>query len=310
MTAVNGAAISLTMNYFQTESCCDKLQVQGSYYSGSNPGGLDGRRMNSGEVMYWMTDGSVTTRGWQICANAVVPPHPTGIPGAYSINSGPCHINSDGSCFYSPNYPSGYGNSQDCNIRVNLPTGLDVVAFNSENGYDKLTVHGAYYQNTGAGLQGIAMQPGETMQWHTDGSVTRTGFAICSGILSTNSPTTVSPTVSPTTYSPTVSPTTVSPTTVSPTTSPTTVSPTTSPTTVSPTVSPTTVAHRRGTDVGGGGGVVVWRLMSVMLTRGCSVACMWVRHGELWGMPLRSHFQQLRRRTKEECRPKEKTHCN
>jgi hypothetical protein len=56
--------------------------------------------------------------------------------------------------------------------------------------------------------------------------------------------------------------------------------------------------------------VVVWRLMSVMLTRGCSVACMWVRHGELWGMPLRSHFQQLRRRTKEECRPKEKTHCN
>jgi hypothetical protein len=240
------SAVTLQVNRFVTESCCDKLRVQGTYYSGSNYGGLQGLQLNPGEVMRWQTDHSVIYRGFEICGNAALPPHPTGIPGAYTVSSGPCHTNSDGSCFYTPNYPSHYGNNQDCNIQVNLPTGLDVVAFDTESGYDRLTLHGTIYQGNGAGLQGVTMAAGETMQFHTDGSVLRSGFAICSGTLSTNSPTTVAPTTSPTTSSPTTATPTVSPSSAAPSVSPTknptsapTESPTAHPTSQAPSESPT-----------------------------------------------------------------------
>ena len=202
-------AIDLTVTYWSTEPCCDKLQIGSTYYSGgSTPAGVT---MNAGSVMYWRTDHSVVYRGWIICAQSRLPPHPTGISNAFSVSSGSCHTNSDRSCFYSPSYPNNYGNSQTCSITVSQNTELDPQAFNTESGYDWLTVNGARYMGTNAPT-GVYVSAGSTISWRTDGSVTRTGFAICSGIPATPSPTTASPTPSPTTVAPTTSPTSMHPT--------------------------------------------------------------------------------------------------
>jgi len=236
-------AIDLTVTYWYTEACCDKLQIGSTYYSGSStPAGVT---MNAGSVMYWRTDHSVKYRGWNICAQSRLPPHPTGISNAFSVSSGSCHTNSDRSCFYSPSYPNNYGNSQTCSITVSQNTELDPQAFNTESGYDWLTVNGARYMGTNAPT-GVYVSAGSTISWRTDGSVTRTGFAICSGIPATPSPTTAQPTATPTTMHPTsMHPTSMHPTTMSPTTASPTVPPTVSPTlspSVSPTMHPTTAS--------------------------------------------------------------------
>ena len=199
-TIVVNYNVDLTAPTWSTESCCDKLQIGSTYYSGgSSPAG---RTVSPGTVMYWRTDHSVTYRGWQICGEARLPPHPTGVANAFSVSSGSCHTNSDGSCFYSPSYPNNYGNSQTCSITVNANTELDPQAFNTESGYDWLTVNGARYMGSNAPT-GVYVSAGSTISWRTDGSVTRTGFAICSGIPATPSPTTLHPTSTPTTLHPT-----------------------------------------------------------------------------------------------------------
>jgi hypothetical protein len=229
--------VDLTAPTWSTEACCDKLQIGSTYYSGgSSPAGVS---VTAGSVMYWRTDHSVTYRGWEVCGDPSLPAHPTGVANAFSVSSGSCRTNSDGSCFYSPHYPGYYGNSQTCSITVGANTLLDPQAFNTESGYDWLTVNGVQYQGT-TGPTGVLVTAGSTISWRTDGSVTRTGFAICSGTPATPSPTTVSPTATPTTMHPTtMHPTSMHPTTISPTTMhPTTISPSASPS-AAPTATPT-----------------------------------------------------------------------
>jgi len=104
--------------------------------------------------------------------------------GLFTAVSGACTVVSDGTCFRSPNYPSNYDNNQRCTITVaaHEQVMLSVVAFNTESGWDYLTVNGVRYMGT-SGPHGVSVAPGASITFYTDGSVTRSGFEICGAFL-------------------------------------------------------------------------------------------------------------------------------
>jgi hypothetical protein len=89
-------------------------------------------------------------------------------------------IQADFACVKSKNYPNDYGDDEACS--VTLPNAqsvyaIDVIDFNTESGYDLLSVNGvAYSGSSGYGLHG---QEANQLDWRTDGSVTRSGWKIC-----------------------------------------------------------------------------------------------------------------------------------
>ena len=104
--------------------------------------------------------------------------------GLFTTVSGECTVVSDGTCFRSPNYPSNYDNNQRCTITVaaHEQVMLSVVAFDTESGYDYLTVNSVRYMGT-SGPHGVSVAPGASITFYTDGSVTRSGFEICGAFL-------------------------------------------------------------------------------------------------------------------------------
>jgi hypothetical protein len=96
------------------------------------------------------------------------------------VTSGACTVASDATCFHSPNYPSNYGNNQQCTITVtaHAQVTLSVTAFTTESGYDFLTVNGVRYDGT-SGPEGVQVAAGSTIFFTTDYSVVRSGFEIC-----------------------------------------------------------------------------------------------------------------------------------
>jgi hypothetical protein len=58
----------LQVSTFNTESCCDRITVGGTSYSGSS--GPSGVSMSAGQTMSWYTDGSVTSSGFTICGTS------------------------------------------------------------------------------------------------------------------------------------------------------------------------------------------------------------------------------------------------
>ena len=70
-TIVANVDMSLNVQEFNTESCCDRLTVGGTQYKGSGTqyGPVD-QIMAAGEMMTWYTDGSVVAGGFTICGLA------------------------------------------------------------------------------------------------------------------------------------------------------------------------------------------------------------------------------------------------
>ena len=87
-------------------------------------------------------------------------------------NTGKCAV--DGNCFSSLDY----GNYESCTFTIIGGGMLNVVSFNTENNYDKLTVGGTQYDGT-TGPQGVVVSAGEEISWSSDVSSTRSGFEIC-----------------------------------------------------------------------------------------------------------------------------------
>jgi hypothetical protein len=58
-------AVRLSITYFNTEACCDKLYVNGYPYSGTT--GPAGVQVAAGGVMTFSTDGSGEAAGFEIC---------------------------------------------------------------------------------------------------------------------------------------------------------------------------------------------------------------------------------------------------
>lgn len=64
---IDGPA-TLSVETFETESCCDHLSIDGqSFDGGRSP---DGMQVDSSTTITWNTDSSVTNRGFEICASS------------------------------------------------------------------------------------------------------------------------------------------------------------------------------------------------------------------------------------------------
>merc|ERR1719162_1041742 len=106
---------------------------------------------------------------------------PAASPNSLSVISGQCLASPTGDCVHSPNYPQNYGNGQTCAIGVDPSKALTVEAFDTERGFDKLTVgHRVYHGMLPSGTQ--LMPSGNapnSISWRADGSVVRNGWKIC-----------------------------------------------------------------------------------------------------------------------------------
>ena len=71
-----------------------------------------------------------------------------------------------------------HGNNEACTIRVAAAGTLTASEFDTESGYDWVTIGTARYQGR-TGPSGVAVAVGSTFAWRTDGSVTRSGWTIC-----------------------------------------------------------------------------------------------------------------------------------
>jgi len=93
------------------------------------------------------------------------------------------------SCVQTANYPSNYGDNQQCTITVASAGTINVDTFNTETRYDKLTIAGTVYMGS-SGPEGLSVSAGDQLSWSSDTSATRAGWKLCFG--------TAAPTSSPT----------------------------------------------------------------------------------------------------------------
>mmetsp|Transcript_81137 Transcript_81137/g.156732 ORF Transcript_81137/g.156732 Transcript_81137/m.156732 type:complete len:463 (+) Transcript_81137:2-1390(+) len=186
--ALNDTRVSaLTVHHFDTERHFDKLTINGRSYSGSiGPNGVIPRG-----TVRWSTDGSVNGTGWKICmggnatnvtnatSTTTTPLGPVNFSGRpWVVMHGNCSVNV--SCAWSPNHPQNYNNSQTCVLAVNVTAAapLNVLHFQTERGYDKLTVNGREYHGSWGPH---AVTPRGNILWSSDYSVTRSGWKMCMG---------------------------------------------------------------------------------------------------------------------------------
>eukprot|EP00929_Paragymnodinium_shiwhaense_P097486 TRINITY_DN5914_c0_g2_i1.p1 TRINITY_DN5914_c0_g2~~TRINITY_DN5914_c0_g2_i1.p1 ORF type:complete len:607 (-),score=127.06 TRINITY_DN5914_c0_g2_i1:202-2022(-) len=93
--------------------------------------------------------------------------------------SGACTIDDQG-CISSGNYPLDYANGGKCTITNAAALGvIEVDGFNTEIGYDVLTVNGEKYSGT-TGPHGVT--PTADITWQADSDLAAMGWKICPGI--------------------------------------------------------------------------------------------------------------------------------
>jgi len=81
-----------------------------------------------------------------------------------------------GNCISSNNHPSNYGNGEQCSIRLTGSIAITVEAFNTESGYDMLTMGGSSYSGTSGPASGSYTG---VISWESDYSVTKSGWKLC-----------------------------------------------------------------------------------------------------------------------------------
>lgn len=166
--AFNGE-VDLSVETFQTEQGWDFLTLNGVEYSGSAgpPAGL-----TTGELV-WSADEAFHSTGWKICANFPAPPPEI----TFEVVGDGCVVTA-GSCVTSTNYPLKYGADQTCTIAFEEPTEIAVESFDTEEGYDFLTVNGVQYSGHDAPPGGLTT--GELV-WSSDDVFNANGWKICMG---------------------------------------------------------------------------------------------------------------------------------
>jgi hypothetical protein len=95
--------------------------------------------------------------------------------------TGGCQTTDNGKCAQSPNYPSNYGNNEDCSISVSGTAYLRSDAFSTESCCDHVTVNGNEYsgQSPSDSPNGVQVTSRTTLSWQSDGSGRSTGFKLC-----------------------------------------------------------------------------------------------------------------------------------
>jgi len=104
------------------------------------------------------------------------PPAPTPAPpaGTWELSGSGCVM--DGSCVQSLNYPSNYGNDEQCTVSLYGSIPLRFESFSTERGYDTLNVGGSSYSGTSGPSSGSYTG---TISWASDYTVTRSGWKFC-----------------------------------------------------------------------------------------------------------------------------------
>ena len=110
----------------------------------------------------------MTSDGWTICW---APNINLQVMGGTSY----CHLDVNG-C--ATDGAGDHGNNEYCTIRVAANGFLTATQFNTESGYDYVTIDGTRYQGS-TGPSGVAVAAGSNFTWHSDLSVTNAGWTIC-----------------------------------------------------------------------------------------------------------------------------------
>ena len=71
-----------------------------------------------------------------------------------------------------------HGNNEACTIRANTAGTLTATQFDTEVGWDYVTIAGTRYQGS-TGPNGVPVAAGSNFTWHSDQSVTNAGWTIC-----------------------------------------------------------------------------------------------------------------------------------
>lgn len=97
----------------------------------------------------------------------------------WQVANGDCTIDEEG-CIQSPGFPEGYGNSEACEIAVDVPSAVPirVMNFSTEQGFDRLVIDCEAFSGT-SGPDGVI--PTSALSWSTDESVTEGGWRLCPG---------------------------------------------------------------------------------------------------------------------------------
>merc|ERR1712129_532892 len=136
-------ALHMTVQSFETESEYDHLTINGIECNGvSHPG-----PQNVHDEISWTSDSSVVNGGWRICFDEpqsttdppTTAPHPN-----WTITGDGCHT-ADENCIESNNFPGDYDSSEACLIHLQQALHMTVQSFETESGYDHLTINGIEY---------------------------------------------------------------------------------------------------------------------------------------------------------------------
>jgi len=166
--------VSIVVGAFNTEEGYDILTMGDTRYSGNRgpPSGV-----YTG-VITWKSDDSLVTSGWQLCKGVVPTPQPTPVPppGNWFVSGTGCVEEQDGRCVQSLNHPSNYSNDDFCEIKLYGDVPISVESFNTEQGYDYLTIGETRYSGTRAPPSGVY---NGVITWSTDQSVSTSGWQLC-----------------------------------------------------------------------------------------------------------------------------------
>ena len=104
------------------------------------------------------------------------PPSP---PPYLRVVSGPCVVS--GQCVHSHNYPGSYANHENCTLQPVHGQPLRVQAFDTEEGYDFLTINGVGYSGSGGTDEHgnnipEDIVPDREITWSSDAAVGRSSW--------------------------------------------------------------------------------------------------------------------------------------
>ena len=94
---------------------------------------------------------------------------------APTVSSFPADLRPD----LHPDSAYGYRNNEWCSVTSDRPVVLETIHFDTESCCDKVTIGDRQYSGHSC-PEGAVIEEGSSISWHSDGSVTRQGWEICS----------------------------------------------------------------------------------------------------------------------------------
>jgi len=124
---------------------------------------IDDLKFGDTNALLWVGEGIAPTPA----------PTPAPPPNTWSITGTGCRMS--GNCIQSNNHPGNYGNNEACTIKA-YEAAITVSAFNTEEGYDTLSMGGRSYSGTSGPSSGTYSG---TISWDSDFSITASGWKLC-----------------------------------------------------------------------------------------------------------------------------------